>query len=159
MRDEVDQPILQAQRLSKRFGRSVWALVDVDLAVPQSSVTALVGPNGAGKSTLVWCWMGFETPTLGSVSVAGTEPRSRRQDAPRPSGVPAPDAIPTYYTAVSLVTPDRAMPGVALLEGASSGSPRPASSSIPSSWYAAVARIEGGCLGGRRGVPGQPWFR
>ena len=78
---------LEACGLSKRYRRSsTWALVDVDLAVPQGTVTALVGPNGAGKSTLIRTWMGFERPTRGHVLVGGIDPQDDRAGTLRQLG-------------------------------------------------------------------------
>ncbi len=65
---------LHAGDVSKRYGRSTWALRDVSVDVPRGGITALVGPNAAGKSTLIKTWIGFERPTAGQVSVAGIDP-------------------------------------------------------------------------------------
>ena len=48
----ADSPVLELQGVSKHFG-AVQALQDVDFAVYEGTVTALVGDNGAGKSTLI----------------------------------------------------------------------------------------------------------
>jgi ABC-2 type transport system ATP-binding protein len=85
---------LGAHRLSKRYG-STPALVDVDLAIPAGSVTALVGPNGAGKSTLIRTWVGFERPTSGSVDVGGVDPGRHRPAAIRLLGY-VPQAASLY---------------------------------------------------------------
>ncbi len=45
-------PLLDVQRLSKRFG-GVVASAGIDLQVRAGEVHALIGPNGAGKTTLV----------------------------------------------------------------------------------------------------------
>ncbi|MGQ0465688.1 MAG: ABC transporter ATP-binding protein [Sporichthyaceae bacterium] len=45
--------MLTASSLTVRYGRAVQGLVDVDLEVPEGSVTAVLGANGAGKSTLL----------------------------------------------------------------------------------------------------------
>ena len=75
-------PALEAVGVSKRYRRSgPWALLDVDLAIPSGTITALVGPNGAGKSTLMRSWMGFERPTRGSVRVGGIDPQADRAGA------------------------------------------------------------------------------
>ncbi len=82
-----DSVALEAIGLSKRYRRSgQWALLDVDLAVPRGTVTALVGPNGAGKSTLIRTWMGFERPTRGGVRVGGIDPQDDRAGTLRQLG-------------------------------------------------------------------------
>ena len=47
-----DQPAIQAEGLSKRFG-DIHALQDLNLTVLAGSVLGLLGPNGAGKTTAV----------------------------------------------------------------------------------------------------------
>lgn len=74
-------PALEAIGVSKRYGRATEALHGVDVAIPAGSIAALVGPNGAGKSTLIRCWVGFETPSSGSVRVQGIDPATDRAGA------------------------------------------------------------------------------
>ena len=76
-----EQRILEAQALSKRYGRRTWALQGIDLAIPRGGITALVGPNAAGKSTLIKTWVGFERPTRGAVRVSGIDPWKDRSRA------------------------------------------------------------------------------
>ncbi len=71
----------EAVGLGKRYRRRRWALRDVDVAVPEASITALVGPNGAGKSTLIKAGVGFERPTAGRVLVDGIDPWRDRPGA------------------------------------------------------------------------------
>lgn len=71
----MNQPVLQAERLSKRYGRRV-ALSDCTLAIPPGRVVGLVGPNGAGKTTLLQLAAGMLRPTAGSIEVLGGQPRS-----------------------------------------------------------------------------------
>lgn len=47
------------------------ALDNIQLRIEAGTVTALVGPNGAGKTTLLRCIAALETPTAGTVRVAG----------------------------------------------------------------------------------------
>ena len=54
---------------------TVRALSDVSCDISQGMVVALVGPNGAGKTTLMRCICALETPSAGTVHVAGTEVR------------------------------------------------------------------------------------
>jgi iron(III) transport system ATP-binding protein len=56
--------------LHKRFGDH-QVLAGLDLTVPAGSFTALLGSSGAGKTTLLRLLAGFETPDLGTISVAG----------------------------------------------------------------------------------------
>ena len=64
--------LLQASNLSISFG-GLKAVQDVNLAVPEGSLTALVGPNGAGKTTLFALLSGFLQPGAGSVRFAGQD--------------------------------------------------------------------------------------
>jgi len=68
----VSEILLQARNLSISFG-GLKAVQDVDLDVPQGSLTALVGPNGAGKTTLFALLSGFLKPGTGSVHFASQD--------------------------------------------------------------------------------------
>lgn len=46
-------------------------LWDIDLAIPEAVLMAIVGPNGAGKSTLIKSILGIIEPIAGSVSIYG----------------------------------------------------------------------------------------
>lgn len=65
--------VLQAESLSKRYGRRV-ALSECNLAIPAGHVVGLVGPNGAGKTTLLQIAVGLLPPTSGTVTVLGGPP-------------------------------------------------------------------------------------
>jgi sulfate transport system ATP-binding protein len=58
--------------VSKRFGDAV-ALDDVNLDVPDGSLTALLGPSGGGKSTLLRVVAGLESPDSGTVEIDGQD--------------------------------------------------------------------------------------
>jgi ABC-2 type transport system ATP-binding protein len=73
--------VLETTGLGKRFGLRRWALKDLDLAVEEGSITALVGPNGSGKSTLLKAWVGFERPTTGRLRIRGIDPVRHRSAA------------------------------------------------------------------------------
>ena len=63
---------IEADGLGKRFG-DLWALRDVDLAVPAGSVLGLLGHNGAGKTTAVRILTTLALPTTGSARVDGLD--------------------------------------------------------------------------------------
>ena len=66
----MSAPILEVDRVSKRFG-NVVALRDVSMAVHPGQVTCLLGDNGAGKSTLIQILAGVHRPSSGSYRVDG----------------------------------------------------------------------------------------
>jgi phosphate transport system ATP-binding protein len=47
-----DNPIIKTRHLNLFYGK-FQALIDIDLAIEQQQITALIGPSGCGKSTLV----------------------------------------------------------------------------------------------------------
>ena len=53
-------------------------LWDIDLAVPQGVLMAIVGPNGAGKTTLIKAILGLVRPAAGEVLIHGRPYRERR---------------------------------------------------------------------------------
>ena len=65
-------PLLDVQRLSKRFG-GVVASAGVELQVFEGEVHALIGPNGAGKTTLVAQLAGQVRPDRGRIVFAGDD--------------------------------------------------------------------------------------
>lgn len=65
-------PIIQVEKLSKRFGE-VAAVDGISFSVDAGSVTALLGANGAGKTTTIAILLGLLSPTSGSVTVLGED--------------------------------------------------------------------------------------
>ena len=63
--------IVEVHHVAKRFGR-FEAIEDLNLAVPEGSVFALIGANGAGKSTTIRMLMNILRPDHGEISVLGT---------------------------------------------------------------------------------------
>lgn len=57
---------------SKQFG-DFHALTDVNLSVPDGSMTALLGPSGSGKSTLLRAIAGLEVPSAGKIYISGED--------------------------------------------------------------------------------------
>ena len=66
-------PIIETRSIHKIYGNGVHANDDIDFAVEQGEIHALVGENGAGKSTLMKILYGLEQPTSGSLFIRGQE--------------------------------------------------------------------------------------
>ncbi len=63
---------LQTYQLVKRFD-GVTAVDDVSLTINKGEIFALLGSSGCGKSTLLRMLAGFETPTSGRITLAGSD--------------------------------------------------------------------------------------
>src|ERR1700728_1998568 len=66
--------LLELRRISKDYGEgetSVRALEDIDLAVDEGDLVAVMGPSGSGKSTLLTIAGSLEEPTSGEVLIGG----------------------------------------------------------------------------------------
>ena len=70
------ETVASLNRVTKRFPNGVTALDNLTLNLGRGEVVALLGPNGAGKSTAVKLLMGLSSPTAGSVSIFGSDPRN-----------------------------------------------------------------------------------
>ena len=54
-------------------GRTLTVLDGVSLDVARGATVAVAGPSGSGKSTLLGLLAGLDTPTAGTITVAGVE--------------------------------------------------------------------------------------
>ncbi|HEY8438867.1 MAG TPA: ATP-binding cassette domain-containing protein, partial [Candidatus Limnocylindrales bacterium] len=72
---------LVLEGVQKRFGPSI-AVEDFNLSAEKGEFVSFLGPSGCGKTTTLRMIAGFEQPTLGAISIAGTDithrPANRR---------------------------------------------------------------------------------
>lgn len=72
---------VRTEGLTKRFGK-VIAVNDVDVEIPEGSLTAILGPSGCGKTTLLRCIAGLTSPDEGRIFIGEqdvtNDPPSRR---------------------------------------------------------------------------------
>jgi len=68
-------PVVAVRDVRKTYdlGGTVEALAGVSLTLPAGSYTAVMGPSGSGKSTLLNLVGALDTPTSGTVEVAGRD--------------------------------------------------------------------------------------
>ena len=69
-------PLIRLDGVTKVYRRDefeVPVLAALDLDIPRGEFLALMGPSGSGKSTILNLISGIDTPTTGSVEVAGIE--------------------------------------------------------------------------------------
>jgi putative ABC transport system ATP-binding protein len=78
------EPLIRARGLDKRYrrgGEEIDVLRGLNLDIHAGEFVAFMGPSGSGKTTLLNLLGGLDTPTAGTVAVAGAElsTMSRRQ--------------------------------------------------------------------------------
>jgi polar amino acid transport system ATP-binding protein len=73
-------PVLELRGVRKSFGDEL-VLRDVDLVVPEHTVTVLIGASGSGKSTLLRCINQLELVDDGLVLFDGVDIADPREDA------------------------------------------------------------------------------
>jgi fructose transport system ATP-binding protein len=80
------QPVLEARKIVKTFGRVV-GLDGVDLQLFPGEVLAVIGDNGAGKSTLIKCLTGAYLPDAGEILLDGRPVTFKRPQDARDAGI------------------------------------------------------------------------
>jgi sulfate transport system ATP-binding protein len=63
---------ISLSHLTKRYGKDA-VVDDVNVEIPESSLTAVLGPSGSGKSTLLKLIAGLERPDEGRVVIEGDD--------------------------------------------------------------------------------------
>jgi ABC-type multidrug transport system ATPase subunit len=68
------EDVITTRRLTKRYGKDVLAVADLDLSVRRGEVYGFLGLNGAGKTTTLRMLLGLIRPTSGTAVVAEHRP-------------------------------------------------------------------------------------
>lgn len=66
--------VIEVSHLSKIYGKgptAFWALKDINLSISQGESVAIVGKSGSGKSTLMHLLALLDTPSSGTIKIAG----------------------------------------------------------------------------------------
>src|SRR5215472_15013708 len=96
--------VIEARNLTKRYGPTVTALDQLNVAVGPG-ITGLIGANGAGKSTLIKILLGLLMPTSGQARVIGHEWASEGFAIRTLTGyMPEHDCLPPDVTATEFET-------------------------------------------------------
>jgi putative ABC transport system ATP-binding protein len=72
----MSEPMIQCRSVSKSYHKGstvVTPLEALDLDVPKGEFLALMGPSGSGKTTLLNLLSGIDSPTSGSLFIAGID--------------------------------------------------------------------------------------
>lgn len=67
----TQEPIIEVNRINKRFPNGVRALVDFSIEIFRREVVVIIGPSGSGKSTFLRCLNGLEEIDSGSIIIDG----------------------------------------------------------------------------------------
>jgi len=70
----VVDTLVQTRGLTKRYGKRIVAVENLDLTVKRGEVYGFLGPNGAGKTTTLRMLLGLIRPSSGTATVLGEEP-------------------------------------------------------------------------------------
>jgi len=98
---QADRPTIEVEQVSKWFGQKV-AVSDLTCSFGPG-VTGLLGPNGAGKTTLLRMVVGLLSPSDGTISVLGHNPRRSPAVYRSLAMVPEEDAVYGFQTARQFV--------------------------------------------------------
>jgi len=68
----LEAPLVRFTGVQKTYEGTALVVRDLDLDIRRGEFLTLLGPSGSGKTTTLMMLAGFETPTAGEISLAGT---------------------------------------------------------------------------------------
>lgn len=80
----MSEPIIAVERVTKQVHDSTGSLTilhEIDFSLPPRESAAIVGASGSGKSTLLSIIAGLDTPSTGTVRLAGVDLFALDEDA------------------------------------------------------------------------------
>ncbi|WP_313690257.1 ABC transporter ATP-binding protein [Halobellus marinus] len=86
---------IQTTGLTKRYGKDVLAVDNLDLTVHEGEIFGFLGPNGAGKSTTIDVIMDYVRPSAGSATVLGYDAQTETRKIHERVGI-LPDGYGLY---------------------------------------------------------------
>ena len=81
----MNKPIITVKDLNLWYGQTK-ALKNINIEIPEKSITALIGPSGCGKSTFLKTLNRMNTFTRGPAPASAASARSRLSRNLRPCG-------------------------------------------------------------------------
>mgnify|MGYP002512480832 CR=1 FL=1 len=73
----MNKPIITVQDLNLWYGQTL-ALKNINIDIPEKSITALIGPSGEGKTTLLRILLGLVEPCDGTAELIGGSGKTNR---------------------------------------------------------------------------------
>lgn len=92
---DTESVAIQTSGLTKRYGKDVLAVDDLDLTVYEGEIFGFLGPNGAGKSTTIDVIMDYVRPSAGSATVLGFDAQQETREIHERVGI-LPDGYGLY---------------------------------------------------------------
>ena len=86
MDKKSDSSIISVSKLTKNYN-ACTAVASISFSVKKGEIFAFLGPNGAGKTTTIKMLTTLLSPTSGTISVNGFDPRENQNDVRKSFGI------------------------------------------------------------------------
>ena len=78
--------MIELIHVNKTYGKTVKAVDDINLTIPDGEIFGFLGPNGAGKTTTIKLITGILAPDEGSIRVNGLDIQTNPLEAKKQMG-------------------------------------------------------------------------